>query len=117
MKKIKEKNDFVKNLNEVYKDILAIKITVDDSHKTTMGKFYDVMRKWGICQGTWSKNGNGRILNNPEWNLCYAAFKEYRMNHFDFFMGLTEPPKDLLAYGEKPNSKKNDNKKQTTKKT
>jgi hypothetical protein len=55
------KSLIAKNLEAVYKDINAIEINENDSFKTSMDKFYKVMRKYGIKQGTWS--GNGRCIS------------------------------------------------------
>ena len=45
---IKEKSDFANNLDEIYRDLLNIKIDANDSFKSSMDKFYEGMRKWGI---------------------------------------------------------------------
>ena len=62
------------------------------------------MRKWGICQGTWSENG--RTCNNAEWNMCYQVFKNNKILVLDNWLTLSEPPEDLLAYGKEPNRNK-----------
>lgn len=101
---IKEKSDFVKNLDEIYQEIMNIKIDANDSFKSMMDKFYSVMRKWGICQGTWSENG--RVCNNAEWNMCFQVFKQHKILAFDIWLTLSNPPEDLLAYGKKPKKTK-----------
>jgi len=95
-----EKTEFSNNLNAIYNDILSIKIDSEDSFKTSTDKFYEIMRKYGICQGTWSENG--RLCNNAEWNMCFSAFRQHKILSFDMFIMLSEPPEDLLAYGERP---------------
>lgn len=101
---MKKKNEIIKNLDGIYKDIMKIKIEPEDSFITSMNKFYEVMRKWGICQGTWLERG-GRSCCTPEWNMCYMVFKENKMMQFDMWMTLTDPPEDLMAYGKKPDFK------------
>lgn len=39
-------------LGDVYNDLISIKIEMTDSYKTIMDKFYEVMRKHNIKQGT-----------------------------------------------------------------
>lgn len=95
-----EKNDVSINLGEVYQDILAIKIDINDSFKSMMDKFYEVMRKWKICQGNWTENG--RTCNTAEWNMCFAVFKQHKISTFDIWLALSNPPEDLLAYGKEP---------------
>lgn len=100
-----EKPEFNKNLDKIYKDIIAIEVNLDDSFKTLLSKFYAVMRKWGIKQGTWTSH-NSRLINNAEWNMCYQVFRNHKISQFDWQMCLNTPPKDLLAYGKKPKIKK-----------
>lgn len=95
-----ERTEFLIQLEDVYKDIHAIKIDINDSFKTSLDKFYEVMRKHGICQGTWV--GNGRQCNTPEWCMCFEVFKAHKILSLDIWLMLNEPPEDLLAYGEKP---------------
>lgn len=99
------KPDFSRNLQKIYEDILAIKISEKDNFKSCMNKFYDVMRKWGIKQGEWTENGS-RLINNAEWNMCFQIFKNHKILQFDIWLSLSTPPKDLLAYGNKPKNKK-----------
>ena len=91
-----KKSEVAINLEIVYKDINSIKIDSKDSFETTLNKFYEVMRKHGICQGVWSENG--RTVCNAEWIMCYAAFKQHKVLMFDVFECLNAPPDDLLAY-------------------
>lgn len=100
MKKQEKKID-IKNLGNIYKDILNIEVKVTDSFKSLLDKFYDVMRKWGIKQGIWNEFG-GRSINNPEWSMCWEVFKSHKILAFDLWLSMNQPPKDLLAYGKKP---------------
>jgi len=49
-------------LSEVFQDILSIDYGSDRTFKQQMDDFYEVVRKWGIKQGNWTKNGS-RICN------------------------------------------------------
>jgi hypothetical protein len=91
---------FNRDLANIYKDIQNIEIKPTDSFKTSLNKFYAVMRKWGIKQGEWSENG--RTVVNAEWNMCWQVFKSHKILALDLWLLLSEPPKDLLAYGKKP---------------
>lgn len=99
-----EKNELAQNLGDLYKDIHAIKINKTDSFNTLVKKFYLVMEKHGICQGTWSENG--RTFANPEWCMCWHTFKSNVESAFNIMYLLSSPPKKLLAYGKKPKIKK-----------
>lgn len=90
-----------KNLAEIYKDLQDIKIEPTDSFQSSLDKFYSVMRKWGVKQGTWTKGG-GRLCDNPEWSMLWAVYRENKILSLDVWMALSEPPKDLLAYGKPP---------------
>lgn len=97
------KPDLSKNLDAIYRDIIGIEVKITDSFETLLNKFYEVMRKWGIKQGTWSEEGNGnRTMINAEWNMCWQVFRAHKILEYDIWLILHEPPDDLLAYGEKP---------------
>lgn len=91
------KNTNAKILADVYNDIMKININKNDSFKKLQNKFYDVMTKHNIRQGTWSENGKGRLMNNPEWVFCWGAFETRIKTHL-MWMSLENPPKHLLAY-------------------
>jgi len=81
----------------VAKDILNIKMSDDDGLKKSYRKFYKVMRKHGIKQGT--KVGGGTRMSNPEWVICEALFKERMKDNIHYFniLGMNVP-KDLTRY-------------------
>jgi hypothetical protein len=91
-------------MGKIFKDIIDIEITLDDSFQCMLNKFYDVMRKYSICQGTWTETG-GRAIANPEWTICFKAFLMHKQSVIDFRMLLAELPPELLAYDKKPKSK------------
>jgi len=103
---MKTKTDKATHIGNVYNDIQAIEFDINDSFKMLMDKFYVVMRKHGICQGTWNESGTGRCVSNPEWVMSYQAFKSHIESRWMWASLMTEPPKDLLAYGKKPKSNK-----------
>lgn len=98
-----EKNEKNEYLGNVYEDILNIKITPKDSFETLINRFYEVMTKWGICQGTWTENG--RACSNAEWCMCWNSFESHIRMQIMLMNLKAEPPAHLLAYGEKPKEK------------
>lgn len=100
--KINERPDFFEKIGVIYNEVNSIDIKPTDTHKSSLDKFYKIMRKHGIKQGTWSEDGVGRILSNPEWVMFYDIFKSIIDKHYIFATLLKSPPKDLMAYGKKP---------------
>ena len=96
-----EKPQICKDIAAVYKDVNSIKVNINDSFKDLLEKFYKVMRKHGIKQGTWTENGS-RLSSNGEWCMCYQVFRVRVDSEWMWFTLLNEPPKDLLAYGKRP---------------
>jgi hypothetical protein len=100
MSLIINKTEQVTFLGNVYTDINAIEITVDDSFKSLMEKFYSVMTKHGICQGVWSENG--RTIHTAEWCFCWNVFRGNIDSKLGLMSIMQEPPEHLLAYGPEP---------------
>src|SRR5574343_194073 len=95
-KRIIQQTEYTKHIGDVYKDINNIEINPEDSLNTIIERFYDVMSKWGICQGNWTENG--RTVNTPEWCICWNVFIS-KIDRQLMFMGLmSTPPEHLLAY-------------------
>ena len=63
-----------KVLREVAEDLIKTKFVTDKEITKILNRFYKIMRKHGICEGTLTKNKNGRILNNFEWTMCKDLF-------------------------------------------
>ena len=91
-----------KDINKIAKDIISIKLDKSDTLEICMNKFFDVMRKYGIKEGTirFDKNGKstGRICDNPEWCICKSLF----FRSFENFLELQIlfgncVPEDLLG--------------------
>jgi hypothetical protein len=89
------------NISKVAEDIIKIKFKRSDTLSSCLKKFYDVMRKHGIKQGTPTCNDEGeevgRIVANFEWTMCYALFVKHITDFFtweDIFS--TKIPEDLL---------------------
>ncbi len=97
-------SELSKYLGEVYKDIIGIKVEKKDTIQTLLNRFYEVMTKHGICQGNWSENG--RTISTAEWNICWHTFKGHIQTKLMWVGLMSQPPKHLLAYGQKPSEKK-----------
>lgn len=81
-------------LTEVSKEIINMKIEPGKSIKTHFNKFYEIMRKYNIKQGTATDNGVAR--KNYEWTICWKLFMTIfvdQMELLDMFSDIT--PKDL----------------------
>ncbi len=106
-----ENQEFIDKLSALAKDIIIFN-SYGNKHKELTRKqelnaFYKIMRKHGIKQGKWNRNGSGRICNNFEWTLCLEAFKSIREKNNVLGDLMNKPPKDLLAYGEQQKKKIN----------
>lgn len=64
-----------RKMNGIAKEIITMKLTNRDTFKTIYNRFYKIMRKYGIKQGTESKNGNSVLRNNYEWTMCWTLLK------------------------------------------
>lgn len=92
-------NKNIEFMSQVAKDIIDATQSVKGKNQKQLRKvFYEIMRKYGIKQGTWTKGKTGRLVNNPEWVMCEELFwgQVSSMNHFDIL--LDTPPEDLQAY-------------------
>ena len=68
--------------------------------KKLLKVFYEIMRKYGIKEGTWSsKDHIGRTVSNPEWVMCEQLFWDSFKNAIDVITIIEgDTPKDLLGY-------------------
>jgi hypothetical protein len=83
-------------MNEISSDIIAIKPDNDKSISDLWNEFYDVMRKYGIKQGT--KSGNGILTNNFEWTMCVNLFVASITNSITLNQMMEDTPEDLRCY-------------------
>ena len=81
-------------------DLLHLKFEETDTLKACEDKFYALVRKHGIKQGTPSYNERGeqvgRACNNFEWSMCRMMFIKMLGEFFTFREFLSEVPEDLL---------------------
>ena len=85
-------------MKEIAKEILQLRFKPNDTLKSCSKKFYDIMAKHGIKQGTQSYNDKGEesgiLMNNFEWTMCHELFKTTIMNYF-MWEGILKVPKSL----------------------
>lgn len=86
-------------LSKVFLDIQELPIKNSDSFNTIRRKFYDVMRKHGIKQGTREKKG-AITISNPEWKAAEWLLEERIRNFVSLGLCLScfKTPRDLEAY-------------------
>jgi hypothetical protein len=99
-----KKPDIANKIGQIVREIHAIKITGDTTLNMVLKEFYDVMRKHGIKEGTWSENG--RTICNGEWIVFRETLRSRWEMAFTMQSLVNEVPEDLLAYGKEPKRKK-----------
>jgi len=95
-------------MRAVAKDIIFFNQKRKDlTHKQVMDAFYKIMRKHGIKQGEWDKDGSGRIMANFEWSMCLTLIMDtHNANNSCERLFNDKTPSDLEAYGKRPTKKK-----------
>jgi hypothetical protein len=84
-------------ISKVAKDIISLELKPGMTLAQVEGKFYRLMRKYGIRQGT--KSGNGVVCDNFEWSMCKELFLSRVRDYFEFDRFLLKAaPKDLQCY-------------------
>lgn len=86
------------NLPKIFEDINSLKIKPSDSFNSVRRKFFDIMRKHSIKQGT--KLPNGAIeCNNPEWEACEQLLERKIIDSYTWERCSSfKTPKDLESY-------------------
>lgn len=76
-----------REISEVAKEIIEIEFNMDMTLSEGLSKFFDIMRKYQIKEGTPAFNDRGekvgRNVANWEWTMCKALF-------FDILGGYIE---------------------------
>ncbi|MDD5648832.1 MAG: hypothetical protein PHF86_00175 [Candidatus Nanoarchaeia archaeon] len=88
------KKDII-DIKKVAKEIVTIEFKKSDTLNDCLNKFYVIMRKYNIKQGT--KTENGRQCNNFEWTLCKQSFEETLKSFFELDDLFGNIPEDLLC--------------------
>ena len=83
------------DIKKVAKEIVTLKFKKSDTLNDCLNKFYAIMRKYNIKQGT--KVGNGRQCDNFEWTLCKQSFNETLKSFFELESLFGNISEDLLC--------------------
>src|SRR5689334_15105527 len=78
-------------------DLIVQKWLIDVDCRRLLKKFYAILRKHGVKQGEWMKNGRGRTCNNPEWTAAKALFESQVRGQLEMWALFNDAPSDLLA--------------------
>jgi hypothetical protein len=88
----------IHDMRAISKEIISLKFKNGESLRQCQKKFYDIMRKHGIRQGTaiFDEEGNrkGRAAANFEWTICKELFLHTLMSHLNF-QDIFSVPSDL----------------------
>lgn len=88
------------DISEVAEDVIKLKFEKTDTLNDCMDKFFAVMKKHGIKQGTPSYNNKGeeigRTCDNFEWTICKEMFIRQGGSFIEFEMLFGNIPKELL---------------------
>ena len=84
------------NIREVAKEIIDMKIEEKDSLKTLRNRFYKILIKHGIKEGT--KQDVGVTVSNPEWTMCQGLFVDGIIGKLKWDNVIEEKPKSLRHY-------------------
>jgi hypothetical protein len=89
------------NMSEVAKDIIGLKFKKSDTLGGCLKKFYAIMEKHGIKQGTANYNEDGqrvgRTCTNFEWTMSKDLFQT-QVTLFLNFTDMFNVPKNLSEY-------------------
>ena len=86
-------------LREIAEDLIKTKFITDKEMAKILNRFYEIMRKHGICEGTLTQNKKGRIINNYEWTMCRDLFIRRIQSDLDMADLLGDvTPSDLKHY-------------------
>lgn len=83
-------------LGAVAHELINMPVKPEDSLHTLRQRFYSIMRKHGVKQGTETENG-GRLCNNPDWQGAEDIFAARLHSELTMMALMHDVPKDLLA--------------------
>lgn len=95
---MEKKSEEINVIRKVAKDLIATKFLTQKEIKKIYKKFYAVMRKHGIKQGTKSTCGEGVTVANPEWTICKELFLSGTQQQLDIEDLFGNVPKDIYYY-------------------
>jgi hypothetical protein len=94
----KEPSNSIKFMRKISEELIKIQILDEKIQTEILDKFYTIMRKYGIKEGTITKNKSGRVIANFEWTMCKHLFLDKLESEVKITSLLNDVPKDLQAY-------------------
>ena len=86
-------------MEKVSKDIINIKFDKKDTLKGCLEKFFAILRKYNIHQGTPQFNDKGEVVgracNNYDYTMCQTLFFDRVSAFFEWQLNFEEIPKDI----------------------
>ncbi len=93
-----ENIDFMSRLSRDILYSLEIKVIETKTLLEIKEIFYDLMRKYGIKQGTLNLEKGGITCNNPEWTMARDLFERSLMMQMSIGDIMNPVPEDLKHY-------------------
>ena len=98
-KNIKLTKDQIDYISEISKDIIQIDFKKYNNIASAFNKFYSIMRKYGIKNGTKRKGEQGVLCSNFEWTCFEMQFIEQYCSYIRTYrLFNSDIPKDLQHY-------------------
>jgi hypothetical protein len=92
---------YIPLLENVAKDIIGMKFNDTMTLRECNNKFYKIMRKYGIKEGTPRFNENGKLIStqrtNFQWTMCRNLYMDTIISYMNMneLFGNSILPKDL----------------------
>lgn len=89
----------IEKMRSISEEIIKTDLLTERQCASIMNKFYTIMRKYGIAEGTALEDGIGRSLCNYEWTMCKNLFIDViktQLESYTLFRDRT--PEDLKVY-------------------
>ncbi len=87
----------ITQLDKVAEEIIALRFAPEDTLQQCLDRFYVILRRYGIKQGTPAYNQAGEQVgincNNYSWTMCWSLFLDTFRN--EFVMLSFSAPEDL----------------------
>lgn len=84
-------------LGPVTHELINLSVTPKDSLYSLRERFYQIMRKHGVKQGTKNSDGTGILRNNPDWQGAEDIFAATLSRELTMMALLSDVPKDLRS--------------------
>lgn len=100
----------MKQMKEIAKEIIAIKIKQKDTFQSCFNRFYKIMDKYGIKEGTPNYNKKGQLVSvtrsSSDWTMCRILFMDNIHSQLNWEF-LFRVPSRFCRFKDKTKSKLN----------